>query len=217
MANVITAVGKSLIAARLKAESTEPNVLAWGLNPNSLTAANTDIALFEESPESRVAGTASLIKTTSENDTYQTTGTMTATSTRAIREAAVTNSTTKPAVAAVAAGGVVGSTSSETLNTAATFTPGNGSFIQIRTEVMEVTAGSGTTALTVKRAKNGSSAIGTIAAADVITVGNIPGPFSTAAKGAATTGATVFLHADLSVVNLNSGDSIVWTWQLQLS
>src|SRR6266478_4973257 len=91
-----------------------------------------------------------------------------------------------------------------TLNTAATFTPGNNNFIQIRTEVMKVTAGSGSTALTVVRAQNGSAAISTIAVSDTVTPGNPPGQ-------SGITGGNMFVHSDFSVINLNTSDSIALT------
>lgn len=213
MATVVTRKGKDIIAARLIGATPtqlEPKVVAWGLNPNALTAAATDVALYQESGEARVSGTPTQVQTTNPNDTYQVVGTITANATRAITEAALTDSTTQPTTALVAAAGVVGSAVSTTLNTSATFSPGNGNYIQIRNEVMQVTAGSGTTALTVVRAQNGSSAISTIAVSDVVTPGNIPAT-------SAITGGSLLTHADFSVINLASGDSIQFTWKVQFT
>lgn len=217
MANVITRTGKSLLSSRVKGESTEPNVVAWGTNPAEVTAANTDIALFTEAPENRVSGTSSLATTTFTNDTYQVIGTQTASAERKIREVALTNSTTKPFSTTVEAGsGVIGSNSSTELKTAANYTPANKTYVQIRGEVLKVESGEGTKNLTVARAANGSTASSAIASSDVVTLGNIPGPYSTGTT-APTTGATLFTHSDLSVVSLNSGDSIQWTWTVQFS
>lgn len=210
MATVVTRKGKEILSGRLVGTTptqTEPKFLAWGLNPAALTAANTDVAEFAEAPEARTSGTSSLVTTTTTNDTYQVTGTQTATATRVIQEAALFDSATQPAQATVAAGGVVGSAVATTLNSTATFTPGNSNYIQIRTEVMLVTAGSGTTALTVTRGQNGSTAISTIAIADVVTPGNPPGQTG-------VTGGDLFCHADFAAINLNNGDSITWTWKL---
>jgi hypothetical protein len=212
MATVVTRKGKDILSGRLIGSTptqAEPKVVTWGLNPAGLTAAATDVAMFDESSEARVTGTSSQVTTTNPNDTYQVVGTITAAGSRAITEFGAFDSTTQPSVAAVAAGGVVGSAVSTTLNTAATFTPGN-NYIQIRTEVMQVTAGSGTTALTVVRGANGSSAIATIAAADVVTPGNIPGT-------TATTGGSMFVHADFAVINLNTSDSIQFTAKIQFT
>lgn len=213
MATVVTRKGKDILSGRLIGSTptqAEPKIVTWGLNPAALTAAATDVAMFDESAEVRTTGTSSQVTTTTTDDTYQVVGTITATSSRAITEFGAFDSTTQPAVAAVAAGGVVGSNSSTTLNTGATFTPGNGNYIQIRTEVMQVTAGSGSTALTVVRAQNGSSAISTIAVSDVVTPGNIPGT-------TATTGGSMFVHADFAVINLNNGDSIQFTLKVQFT
>jgi len=189
----------------------EPKILCWGLDPaDAYAAANTDVALFTESAEARVTGTSSQVTTTTTNDSYRVTGTMTATATRAITEAALSDSTTQPAQATVAAGGVVGSSSATTLNTSATFTPGNNNYIQIRTEVMQVTAGSGTTALTVVRAQNGSSAIATIAISDNVAPGNPPGQTG-------ITGGSLLAKADFLVINVNNGDSISFTWTVSVS
>lgn len=213
MATFVTRKGKDIFTGRLIGATptqAEPKIITWGLNPAGLTAAASDVAMFQESGEARVTATSSQVNTTNPNDTYQLVGTITAGATRAITEFGAFDSTTQPATAAVAAGGVVGSSVSTTLNTAATFTPGNGNYIQIRTEVMQVTAGSGSTALTVVRAQNGSSAISTIAATDTVTPGNIPGT-------SAITGGSQLVHADFAVVNLNNGDSIQFTLKVQFT
>src|ERR1700704_2210277 len=124
MATVVTRKGKEIFAGRMIGASptqAEPKVVTWGLNVSALTAAATDVAMFGESSEARVTGTSSEVTTTTTNDTYQVVGTITAGGSRAITEFGAFDSTTQPAVAAVAAGGVVGSAVSTTLNTAATF------------------------------------------------------------------------------------------------
>ena len=212
MATVVTRKGKEIIAQSINGTAVAvPKILGWGLDAaDAFTSAATDIAPFQEAPEARVTGTSSVVTTTTTNDTLQVTGTMTATASRAITEAFLADSTTQPAAGAVAAGGVVASSSATTLNTAAAFSPGNGNYIQIRTEVMQVTAGSGTTALTVVRGQNGSTAIATIAAADPIQPGNPPGQTG-------ITGGSLLAHADFAVINLANGDSIAFTWKIQLT
>jgi hypothetical protein len=213
-ATVVTRKGREVFTGRMIGASptqAEPKVLAWGLDPaDAFTAANTDIASFQESAEARVTGTSSQVTTTTTNDTYQVTGTISASAPRAITEAALCDSTVQPAQAAVAAGGVVGSSSSTALNTAATFSLGNSNFVQIRTEVMQVTAGSGTAALTVLRAQNGTSAIATITVADNVAPGNPPGQTGIA-------GGTLLAHADFPVINLGTSDSIAFTWKVSVA
>lgn len=210
MAVVVTSKGREIIVNQMRATGTEPKVVGWGTNPATLTAAATDVAPFTESAESRTTGTSSVVTTTTTNDTYQVVGTITATGSRTIQEVFLSDSTTKPATATVAAGGVVGSAVSTTLNTSATFTPGNNNYIQIRTEVMQVTAGSGSTALTVVRGQNGSSAISTIAANDIVQPGNPPGQTG-------ITGGNVYLHADHGALTLATNDSVQYTIQVKHS
>src|SRR6266513_1867434 len=206
-ATVVSRKGREIFTGRMIGSSptqAEPKILAWGLDPaDAYAAANTDVALFTESAEARVTGTSSQVTTTTTNDSYRVTGT----AGRVITEAALYDSTTQPAAAAVAAGGVVGSNSATTLITSATFTPGNNNYIQIRTEVMQVTAGSGSTALTVVRAQNGSSAISTIAAADNVAPGNPPGQTG-------ITGGSMLAKSDFAAINLNTSDSVAFTWTI---
>lgn len=194
--------------------ATEPKIIGWGtggIAGGPFVAAPSDVAMFSESAEARVTGTSSLTTTNASaiNDTYTVTGTITSSSGQTIAEMGLFDNTTKPPANTVAAGGVVGSAVATTLNTSSTFTPGNNSFVQIRTEVMKVTAGSGTTALTVTRGQNGSTAIATIAAADAVTAGDAP--------GSTVVGEREFLHASFSGLPLNSGDSIAFTCSVQIT
>ena len=95
------------------------------------------------------------------------------------------------------------------MNVAASYTPANGSWVQVDTEVMQVTAGTGTTSLTVTRGQNGSSAISTISAADVVTMGN--------AAGGAVANGNIFVHATFSGLPLSTGDSLTSTVQVAFS
>lgn len=217
MANtvVVTAKGREVIANRMIGTSpsqAEPKILGWGTGGvagGPFTAAVTDVAAFTEAAESRVTGSSSVVTTTTTNDTYQVTGTITSLSNQTIAEVLLSDSSTKPFSTTVAAGGVVGSSSATTLNVAASYTPANNTYVQIRTEVMQVTAGTGTTALTVTRGANGSTAIATIAASDTVTLGNAP--------GTSTANATLYLHASFTGLALNTNDSIASTIQVKHS
>jgi hypothetical protein len=193
----------------------EPKIIGWGLGGAAggpFTAATPDVAMFQEAPEARVTGTSSIVTTTTTNDTYQVAGTITCTQGggETITEMLLGDTTSKPAVNTVAAGGVVGSAGSTTLNTGTNFTPGNNGYVQVRTEVMQVTAGSGTSVLTVTRGANGSSAISTIAASDVVTAGNAPG-------STVVTNGDMFLHASFGGIALAQSDSIAFTATVQLT
>jgi hypothetical protein len=212
---VLTAKGREIVWNRLKGSGNEPLNLAWGNNPNSLTAATSDVNLYKEAAESRVAGTSSLVTTTTSNDTYQVTGTFTSAGPQTIAEVALSDSASKPASTTVTGGTAVGSSSGTTLTvTSATGFPGSGNYdIQVRNEVMTVTAGQGTTSWTVTRGANGSnggSGISTIANSDVVTGGNQPG------STAVTNGSLAF-HADHGSQTLAANDQISYTLTVRLS
>lgn len=213
-AAVATLKGRDLETTALTA-STAPGMYGtWGTNPSALTALKTDVAMFAErvGSETRTSVSPTVQTTTTVNDTWQYQYTMTATGTVSIGETGIFNASTQPAQATVATGaGVIGSASSTALTTNASFSPGNNNYIQIRTEFMEVTAGSGTTSLTVVRMNNvaanlggGSGSITTIAANDPIDPGNPPGQTG-------ITGGNMLIHADHSSDGLSSGDSIQYT------
>lgn len=219
MASVVTRKGKDIWAARLIGATptqAEPKVLSIGVTaPNSFvgTSAATDIGLFDESAENRINGTTTQQTTTTTNDTFQSTGTFTLTGSRAIVELGLFDSATKPFSTTVAAGAstIIGSSSNTTANVAASYTPANNTFIQVRGEVMQVTAGTGTTTLTVVRAQNGSSASSAIAAGDIVQVGNLPGGSNQ------VTGGSMACHFDFSVINLNTNDTFTPTVQVQFT
>jgi hypothetical protein len=214
MASIITAKGREIIAGRMRGSSptqAEPLNVAWGNNPAGLTAATSDVALFKEASESRVAGTSSIVTTTTPNDTYQVTGTVTSGSAQSIAEVALSDSASKPtAVDAVQSGSaVIGSSSATTLVVANGANFSTNQYIQVRTEVMKIT-GISTNTLTVTRAQNGSTAISTIAANDVVTGGNIPGVSN-------VTNGSLFFKADHGAQSLSSGDQVAYTLTCKFS
>lgn len=193
----------------------EPLNIGWGTGGvgtgSPYTADLWDVNLFGPAAESRTAGTSSQVTTTSTNDTYQVVGTITSLSGQTIAEVLLSDSATKPFSTTVASGAstIIGSSSNTSANLAASYTPANNTYIQVDTEVMKVTAGTGTTTVTVTRGQNGSSAISTISAADVVVLGNVP--------GLATANATCFVHATYTGLALNTNDSISYTIQVQFS
>lgn len=209
-ASVVTYKGREIYAAALNGTVDVPKYVGWGIDlagVDTLTAAQTDVSLFSPSlaqTNDRATGTTSIVTTNTTNDTLQVVGTLTAASSLAICEVGLFDSATYPATDSVqASSGVIGSATGTTVivATGGNFTVGN--FIQIRTEVMKVTAIS-TNTLTVTRAQNGTTAISTIAQGDVVGQGNPPGQTG-------VTGGNLFGHADFAVINLSSGDSIQFT------
>lgn len=202
---VVTSKGREIMTGRMIGTSptqAEPKIIGW--DTGGFTGAVSDVNAFGESAEARITGTSSQTTTTTSNDTYQVTGTMTATGARTITAVLLSDTTSKPFATTVTGGTAVGSSSGTTLTVAATYTPANNTYIQIRTEVLQVTAGSGTTSLTVTRGQNGSAAISTIANSDPVTAGNPPG-VSTVTNG------NLFVHGEHGSTTLATGESIAYT------
>ncbi|MEW2164410.1 hypothetical protein AB0912_15660 [Streptomyces sp. NPDC007084] len=210
---VVTAKGREIIAGRMRGSSpsqAEPLNLAWGNNPAGLTAAASDVGLFKEASESRVAGTSSIVTTTTPSDTYQVTGTLTSGSSQSIAEVALSDTASKPTADSVQAGSaVIGSNSATTLVVANGASFATNQYIQIRTEVLKI-VGISTNTLTVTRAQNGSTAISTIASGDTVTGGNIPGVSN-------VTNGNLFFHCEHGAQNLNSGDQVAYTLTTKFS
>jgi len=204
---VVTAKGREIVWNRMKGSGSEPLNLAWGNNPNSLAAATTDVALFKEAAESRVAGTSSQVTGSTTNDTYQVTGTFTSAGPQTIAEVALSDSASKPfsTTWATAPTGTSGTTGT----LAASYTPANNTYIQCRGEVMQVTAGTGTTSVTVTRNINGGGAV-TQSNGDTVTAGNIAGVTT-------VTNGSLFFHADHGSQTLNTNDQISYTLTVKLT
>lgn len=97
-ATVITNVGKGIAAKRMFGATpaqAEPKYIAMGTGATGAarTAVVGDTALSTE-VETRTAGTGSTVTTTQTNDTFQETGTVTATATRAVDEAGLFDAST---------------------------------------------------------------------------------------------------------------------------
>lgn len=92
VATILTSVGKKMIADRIRTTpgtyTTSPKFVAAGVGATGAarTAVVGDTALSSELAEGRTSGTESVVTTNIANDTYQVTGTVTATGTRACDE-----------------------------------------------------------------------------------------------------------------------------------
>ncbi|MFD1309703.1 hypothetical protein [Streptomyces kaempferi] len=204
---VVTSKGREIIFNRLKGSGSEPLNLGWGNNPNSLTENVSDVALFKEASESRVTGTSSLVTTTTPSDTYQVTGTFTSAGAQTIAEVALSDSASKPFSSTWSTAPTGTSGTSATLG--ASYTPANGTYIQCRGEVMQVTAGTGTTSLTLVRGANNSTAVSQ-SNADTVTAGNIPG-VSTVTNG------SLLFHSAHGAQVLATSDQVAYTLKVQLT
>jgi hypothetical protein len=226
MANSATATfaGRSLIWAFVKAAGspTEPKNIGWGSGATTASA-NADVALFGPQTEARVAGTSSLIATSYLADTYQVTGTITATNAKTITEAGLFDTTTASSTTTIATSSQAAGATTITLT--ATIGPASGNFyIQVENEVELVTAGQGGTTLTVVKAQLGSAsaahAVGATATSGADGLANtnasLGGQTATYANTTAK-GGSLFAHADFAGIALNNNDSILFTWRDQLT
>ena len=226
MANAATATfaGRSLIWAFVKAAGspTEPKNIGWGSGATTASA-NADVALFGPQTEARVAGTSSLVQTSFLADTYQVTGTITATNAKTITEAGLFDTTSAASTTTIATSSQASGATTITLT--ATIGPASGNFyIQVENEVQLVTAGQGTATLTVVRSQLGTTAaahaVGTTATSGADGLANtnasLGGQTATYANTTAK-GGSIFAHADFAGIGLNNNDSILFTWRDQLT
>jgi len=89
-ATVFTNNGRAIVTNRIIGAGTEPRWIGLGVGATGAarTAAVADTALSSELSEGRAVGTGTRVTTSVTNDTYQTVGTITASGSRAIDEAA---------------------------------------------------------------------------------------------------------------------------------
>lgn len=205
MAYVLSNTGKAMETS-IMAGNPISYYITSGSNPSGLTSEETDIALFSEVGP-RVLATPSTITTNTTDDTLQVTGAIQPTTAVTIAEAGLADIYTVPVVGVLQSSStVIGSLNGTQVVSNVALTPGNNGYIQIRGEIMKVTAGSGTTTLTVLRGQAGTSAINTIVSNDPIAQGNPPGVTT-------VTGGNMFAKADFNPVELVEGDSLVFTWE----
>lgn len=218
MANFVhvTRTGANVIVDRLKLQATyttEPKNIAWGLGgvgtetaggAPPFQAAITDVGMFQEAAESRTAGTSAITTTTTTNDTYTVTGTITSLSAQTVTEMGLFDSTTKPAATTLASPAIA-ATGTTTLNLASAsgFATSYPYDLQVGVEVMQVSNLTGV-AITMSRGANGSTAQSVIPIGEIITQGVAPGQTVIA-------GNVCFLHASYTGLALNINDSISYT------
>ena len=207
---VYTCRGRELIANAINGTAFTAKYIGWGINSVATTAANTDIACWTEAAESRTTGTASIQTTTTTNDTYQVVGTITSGSAQTITESILADTSAKPQSTTLSAAITSTSATSCTVTSASGF-PGSGNYyVQVDSEVIEVTGGQGTTTWTIARGANGSTAATHLISA-MVTGGNVPG-----GAGVITNG-DLFMHASYTGLALNNGDALTGTFQLHFT
>jgi hypothetical protein len=201
--NLITNVGHAAANGKLTNQGGYGNFLNIAVGSGSETAAATDMALSYEATTSgmaRGAATASQVTTTITNDTAQLTKTFTLSSgTLGVTEAGIFDSSSGPTVTTLSA--AISSTSATSASVTSGTGIANNDFLQIDNEIVQVTAGGGTTALTISRGQKGTTAATHSSGAGVVdfTAG----------------GGNCLAKQTFAVVNLSANDSISLTWKVQ--
>lgn len=167
----------------------------------------SDIAPYQEFSEARVVGTATVTGNTvaAGSVTTQVTATLTASTGESVGESFLAFTSTKPS-AYIVSSTVASGSGSLTITTSA----GANGYYQLNNEVIQVT-NVATSVWTITRAQNGSVA-GTAKSGDVVTLGNVPG-----AGPGNPNHADLFAHAGFTQLALNSGDSIAFTWAINVT
>jgi hypothetical protein len=169
----------------------------------------SDVAAYQEFTETRVAGALSVTGATAAagSVTTQVVGTITAGSGETVAESFLAFTTTKPSAYTLS-----GNQTSPTATNITVSTSGaaNG-YYQFNNEVIRLTGTAASNVWTITRAQNGSTG-GTAKTGDVITFGNIPG-----AGASNPSNGDIFAHAGFIGLALNNGDSIQFTWQINVT
>lgn len=215
---------------------TTPTYVGWGGANNMNTSASgvlapatapsttigtgqwSDVGPFQEFSESRVAGTVSVTNNTTGTTgplgtfngtiTSQVVGTITAGSGETVQESFLAFSSTKPS--AFTLSGAVSSTSATSFTVTASGMTAGG-FYQFANEVIYVSSTAASEVITIARGMNGSTP-NTAGTGLIITNGNPPGYGPSNPNHG-----DMFAHAGFVGLALNSGDSIQFTWEINVT
>lgn len=185
--------------------------------PSGLSTAGTgqwsDVAPYSEAAETRTSGTASVTNNTvaGSYSTYQLLGTITSLSAQSIGESFISMSSTKNSPFTLS-GGFTTATSGQQGSLTVTTSGGTvGGYYQLNNEVLYVGTVSSNTIWTVTRGVNGSTP-STASTGNIITNGNPPGYGSSNPNHG-----DMFAHAGFIALSLNDGDSIAFTWNVNVT
>jgi hypothetical protein len=218
---------------------TVPTYIGWGGANGYNTAATTlpgtapsttvgtgqwsDVAPYQEFSEARAAGTATTVNDSTGfvvqaggvapayngTVTTQITGLITAGAGENVAESFLAFTATKPS-AFTLSGSLTGVTTATSLTVTSSGATAGG-YYQVNNEVVYVTSTAASNVWTIVRACNGSSA-NTAKTGDIITNGNPPG------YGVSNPNhADIFAHAGFIGLALNSGDSVSFTWVINVT
>ena len=197
------------------ASSVQLPASAPGAFPGALSTAGTgqwnDVAPYFELTEARAAATATVINNIvgGSYSTTQMVGTITAGANESVGESFLVFKSTKPGASSVATGNMTNVQTSMT--TASNPFPAAPFYLQIDNEVVFCSATAASNVLTIVRGTNGTTGAAHNQNAGV-TLGNPPGTL-----GGNPNNGDLFAHAGFVALALNSGDSIQFTWQINVT
>jgi hypothetical protein len=211
----------------------QPNVVGWGtangsnatstVLPGSAPASSfpstagtgqwSDVGPYSEAAENRTVGTTSVINNSIGSGTvgYQVLATITSGSIQSIGESFLTMSTVKSSTWTLNTNGLPNGTNTSLTVTTAGSPPGTPFYVQLNNEVLKVTTITSSTVFTIARAQNGSQTA-SASSGNILTLGNIPGAGTTNPNNG-----DLFAHAGFTALSLNNGDSIAFTWQVNVT
>lgn len=167
MSSYLVSDGRNLTVSLLVAASGHPTYIGFGSGTGNTSP--SDQALFSEFPNTRVSGVVSQVTTTTSGDTYQVVGTFTAASSGTLTNIGIFSNGVNPTQGLLASPISSNTQSVLSVATASGTWPNVYPFnIQVSTEVMTVTAITGTN-FTVTRGVNGSTALASAAAGTTVT------------------------------------------------
>ncbi len=198
--NLISNIGHAAANGRMSNQGSYSPFVNLGIGTNIAAAAATDQALGQEitaNGGARGAATATQVTTTVANDTTQLVKTWNFTAVFAVTEEGIFDSATPP-TGTTLNGAITASTSPITVVSGAGIA--NNDFLQIDNEILQVTAGGGTTSLTVSRGQKGTTAASHLTGVGVVDI---------------NTSANMLAKQSFAVISVISGDSLQVTHKYQ--
>lgn len=198
--NLISNVGHAAANGRISGQGGYNAFVNIGIGQNTSSAAATDMALGYEITSAggaRGAATASQVTTTVTNDTTQLVKTFTFTGSFAVTEEGIFDSATVPTVTTLSA--AITTTGQTSISVTSGTGIANNDYVQIDNEILQVSSGGGTTALTVTRGQKGTTAATHSSGVGVVDI---------------NTSANMFAKQTFAVLNVVSGDQLTVTHKI---
>ncbi|HEV2355821.1 MAG TPA: hypothetical protein VGR89_16345 [Puia sp.] len=170
-----------------------------------------DVGPYSESTEARVVASSTAITgnaAASGTVVTQFQGTITAGESVGIAESFLVPTATKPSVFNITSHAVTSAGGALTVNTGGALA---NQYYQMNNEVIQISSTAASFVWNINRAQNGSTA-NAGAINDCLTFGNIPG-----AGNSNPGNGDMFAHAGFVALSLNSGDSVQFTWNVNIT